>query len=189
MAWQWCHFSLQYKTNAATDRLCQIVLNWKILHIVWAKSCKTENYHINSKGGIHFWVALKWNRAKRNHIKLDLPMLTSWYNEYFLIFRFFLFFFFFFNSELQDMWKFHICCWNTSIADTVCITSNVICHAFTAGVYQMMVLWVLTPCMTVFSFFHFRGMAAFIVRVVSYVQIDSPSLCQPGHNASPWWLR
>lgn len=52
-----------------------------------------------------------------------------------------------------------------------------------------MVLRVSTPCRTVFSFFHFRGMAAFIFRVVSYVQIDCSSLCQPGCNSSPWRLR
>jgi hypothetical protein len=52
-----------------------------------------------------------------------------------------------------------------------------------------MVLGVSTPCRTVFSFFHFRGMAAFIFRVVSYVQIDCSSLCQPGCNSSPWRLR
>jgi len=113
-------------------------------------------------------------------MKLDLPVLTSWYNEYFP---------FFLSPVLQDVWKFHICCWNTNIADTVCITTNVICHAFTASVYQMMVSWVSTLCRTVFSFFHFRGMTAFIFRVVSYIQIDCPSLCQPGHNSSPWRLR
>jgi len=115
--------------------------------------------------------------------------MNIFFFNFFLFFFFFVFFFFFLNSVLRDMWKFRICCWNTSIADTVWIRSNVICHAFTASVYQMMVLWVSTPCRTVFSFIHFRGMAAFIVSAVSYVQIDSPSLCQPGHNASPWWLR
>ena len=31
--------SLQHKTRTATDHACQIVLNWKILHIIYAKSC------------------------------------------------------------------------------------------------------------------------------------------------------
>jgi hypothetical protein len=127
MAWQWHHVSLQYKTNAATDHLCQIVLNWKILHIVWAKSCETENYHIHSKSGINFQVVLKWNHAKRNHVKLDLPTLTSWYNEY--IYFFPLKFSVTRYVEVLYLLLKHQYSWHS-------ITTNVICHAFTARVYQ-----------------------------------------------------
>jgi len=35
--------SLQHKTNMTTDHLCQIVFNWKLFHIFYAKSLYTEN--------------------------------------------------------------------------------------------------------------------------------------------------
>lgn len=45
---------------------------------------------------------------------------------------------------------FHICCLNTNIGDTVCITISVVFQAFTAHIDKMMVFWVLTPCRTVY---------------------------------------
>jgi len=76
MVWQWHHFLPASKTRQSTlDRVCHIVLNWKLLHIVHAKLCLTEHYHINSKNGVNFQVTLKWNHAKRNHIKRDLCVM------------------------------------------------------------------------------------------------------------------
>lgn len=51
--------SLQRKTSAATDRLCQMALNRKL----WRKF---------EKKGVHLQVALK-----RNRVKLDLPVQTT----------------------------------------------------------------------------------------------------------------
>jgi hypothetical protein len=73
MVWEWCHFLLASNTNVVTDRLCQIVFDWKLLHIFYAKSPYTENYSINWKSGINFQVMLKCNSIKRNGIKKDLP--------------------------------------------------------------------------------------------------------------------
>jgi hypothetical protein len=66
--------SLQNKTCAARDRLCQIALNRKLLRIIFANSRKTANYRKISKSGVNFQVALKQNGAKRNSVKRDLPV-------------------------------------------------------------------------------------------------------------------
>jgi hypothetical protein len=69
--------SLQNQTYAASDRLCQIAVNRKLLRIIFAKSRKTANYRENSKSGVNFQVALKQNRTKRNSIKRDLPVFGA----------------------------------------------------------------------------------------------------------------
>ena len=66
--------SLQHKTYAARDRLCQIALNRKGLPIIFAKSRNPTNYRANSKSGVNFQVALKQNREKRNSVKRYLPV-------------------------------------------------------------------------------------------------------------------
>jgi len=40
--------SLQHKITASMDYVCHITLNQKLSCIVYAKSCKTEHYCINS---------------------------------------------------------------------------------------------------------------------------------------------
>jgi hypothetical protein len=67
--------NLQHKTGVARDLLCQITLNQKIWLIIYAKSHYTENYYINSKCGVNFQVVLEQNRAEKNHIKRDQPVL------------------------------------------------------------------------------------------------------------------
>ena len=56
--------SLQHKTSVAMDCLCQIALNQKLLR--------------NFESGVKIQVALKWNRAKGNHLKRDLPLQGIW---------------------------------------------------------------------------------------------------------------
>ena len=55
--------SLQHKTRATTDHACQIALN--------------QHYHVNSKSGVNFQVALKRNHAKRNRVKTALPVVVE----------------------------------------------------------------------------------------------------------------
>jgi hypothetical protein len=55
--------SIRQKLSAATDRLCQIVLNQKLLR--------------KFKSGINFQVMLKQNCTKRNGLKQDLPVFWS----------------------------------------------------------------------------------------------------------------
>ena len=69
--------SLKIKIYAARDRLCQIVLNRKLLRIIFAKSRKPANYRENSKSGVNIQAALKQNRAKRNSFKGDLPVFGA----------------------------------------------------------------------------------------------------------------
>ena len=69
--------SLQHKTYAARDRLCQIALNRKLLRNIFAKSRKTANYREISKSGVNFQVALKQNHAKINGVKRDLPVFGA----------------------------------------------------------------------------------------------------------------
>jgi hypothetical protein len=64
--------SLQNKTSAAMDCLCQIVLNWKISCIVCAKKLWTENCPINLNSGVNFEVVLKWKGGRRICNKLNL---------------------------------------------------------------------------------------------------------------------
>jgi len=40
-----------------------------------AKSCLSENYHVNSKSGVNFVVALIQNCAKETPIKRDMPVV------------------------------------------------------------------------------------------------------------------
>jgi hypothetical protein len=69
--------SLLHKTRVAIFHLCQIVLQWKLSLIIYAKSCYTEHYNVNLRSGVNFLVVLKQNPSKRNHVQRDLPVLKS----------------------------------------------------------------------------------------------------------------
>jgi hypothetical protein len=67
--------SLQHKTRVTKDHAGEIASNRKLLHIIYAKLCYTENYHVNSKSGVNCHVTLKQNQGKRTYVKTDLPVL------------------------------------------------------------------------------------------------------------------
>ena len=65
VAWQWCHFLLAFNTIQATiNQVCHITLNQTLSH-------KFES-------GVNSQVALKWNCAKRNRLKRDVPVYSVW---------------------------------------------------------------------------------------------------------------
>jgi hypothetical protein len=74
--------SLENKICAARDRLYQIALNEKLLHIIFAKSRKPANYRENLRSGVNFQVALKQNRGRRNSVKRDLPVFGAFLLSY-----------------------------------------------------------------------------------------------------------
>jgi len=55
-----------------TAHACWILLNRKLSCIAYAKSCYTENYHINLKSYVNFQVELK-----QNCIKWDMPVFIA----------------------------------------------------------------------------------------------------------------
>jgi hypothetical protein len=61
MAWQWCHFLLaSYSGSSVPNHVKPII---------------TNNYHVNSKSGVDFQVALNRNNAEGSNVIWDLPVL------------------------------------------------------------------------------------------------------------------
>jgi hypothetical protein len=60
MAWQWSHFLPASKTRWVTmDLVCHIMFNQKLSCVVYAKSCLTSHYCINSKKWCKFSSFMK----------------------------------------------------------------------------------------------------------------------------------